>query len=198
MKHISVAVGAVVLGACASVGGGNWVTLVDGQSGLDNWNRVGDANWRAEGGAIVADRGKGGFLVSKNAYADFEIRVEFWAETDTNSGLFIRCATPTNPGSLGSCYEINISDPHATTPTGGIVGVHSTLPYRVKSAGKWSRFDVLADGTHLVVKVNGETLTDVNDDKFREGALGLQAGGPTGSGPIKFRNIRIRPLRVTK
>ena len=120
---------------------------------------------------------------------------EFWSEEDTNSGLFIRCAAATNPGSLGGCYEINISDPHATTPTGGIVGVFSPLPRRIKSAGKWSRFDVVADGPHLVVKVNGETVTDVRDEKLREGAIGLQAGGPTGSGPVKFRNIRIRSIR---
>jgi hypothetical protein len=25
-----------------------WITLLDGASGLENWNRVGDANWRAE------------------------------------------------------------------------------------------------------------------------------------------------------
>ena len=31
----------------------NWVNLIDGEKGLDNFNRVGDANWRAEGGAIV-------------------------------------------------------------------------------------------------------------------------------------------------
>jgi hypothetical protein len=116
--------------------------------------------------------------------------------TDSNSGLFIRCAPPTSPSGLGSCYEINISDPHATSPTGSIVGVHSTLPDRVQSAGKWSRFDVVADGSHLVVKVNGETTTDARDEKLREGAIGLQAGGPTGSGPIKFRNIRIRPLKT--
>jgi hypothetical protein len=54
---------------------------------------------------------------------------------------------------------------------------------------------VLADGPHLVVKVNGETLTDVRDEKLKDGAIGLQAGGPTGSGPIKFRNIKIRPLQ---
>jgi len=43
-----------------------WITLIDGAKGLENWNRVGDANWRAEDGAIVADKGKGGFLVSKS------------------------------------------------------------------------------------------------------------------------------------
>ena len=48
---------------------------------------------------------------------------------------------------------------------------------------------MLADGPHLVVKVNGETLTDARDEKLREGAIGLQAGGPTGSGPIKFANV---------
>ena len=68
----------------------------------------------------------------------------------------------------------------------------------MKTAGTWSRFDVVADGQHLVVKVNGETITDVRDMKLTEGAIGLQAGGPTGSGPIKFRNIRIRPLPSTK
>ena len=36
-----------------------WVTLIDGTRGLENWNRIGDANWRAEDGAIVADKGKG-------------------------------------------------------------------------------------------------------------------------------------------
>jgi len=188
-----------------------WVSLFDGKT-LNGWTTIGGVKWTVVDGALSAEPASQkieptgaskqtwpqGFLRSVGSYGDFELTAEFYSEEDTNSGLFIRCATPTNPGSLGSCYEINISDPHATTPTGGIVGVHSPLPYRVKSAGKWSRFDVLADGTHLVVKVNGETLTDANDDKFREGALGLQAGGPTGSGPIKFRNIRIRPLPARK
>src|SRR5438309_2301513 len=71
-----------------------WTTLIDGATGLDNWNRVGDANWRAEGGAIVADKGKGGFLVSKNSYKDFQIRAEFWADHTTNSGVFLRCTDP--------------------------------------------------------------------------------------------------------
>ena len=45
------------------------------------------------------------------------------------------------------------------------------------------------------VEVNGETLTDANDGKLTEGAIGFQGGGPTGSGVVKFRNIKIRPLK---
>ena len=119
---------------------------------------------------------------------------EFWADPNANSGLFIRCGQPSATGGLGTCYEINISDNHAVSPTGSIVGVHSTLPARVKSMGKWSLFEVRAQGNHLVVKVNGETTVDAHDDKFTRGALGLQAGGPNGPGLIKFRNVRVRPL----
>ena len=184
-----------------------WISLFDGKT-LNGWTVIGDVKWSVVDGALsaepalqkIAPTGASkqtwpqGFLRTTASFSNFEMTAEFWSEEDTNSGLFIRCQTPANPGSLGSCYEINISDPHATTPTGGIVGVFSPLPHRVKSAGKWSRFDVLADGPRLVVSVNNEKITDVSDNKFTSGAIGLQAGGPTGSGPVKFRNIRIRPL----
>jgi len=188
-----------------------WVSLFDGKT-LNGWTVVGGVSWTVVDGALSATPASQkvpptgdskqtwpqGFLRSAGTFSDFEMTAEFWNEEDSNSGLFIRCQTPANPGSLGSCYEINISDPHATSPTGSIVGVHSTLPHRIPTVGKWSRFDVVADGPHLVVKVNGETATDSNDEKFKDGAVGLQAGGPTGSGPIKFRNIKVRPLRPGK
>jgi len=76
------------------LGGPGWTTLIDGGNGLDNWNVIGDANWRVQDGAIVADKGTAGFLVSKNSYKDFSIYAEFWAATDTNSGIFIRITDP--------------------------------------------------------------------------------------------------------
>ena len=71
-----------------------WITLFDGTSAsLNNWNRVGTANWRLEDGAVVADKGEkgGGYLVSKNSYKDLMIRAEFWVSDDANSGIYIRC-----------------------------------------------------------------------------------------------------------
>jgi hypothetical protein len=202
----------------ASEKAAGWISLFDGKT-LDGWNSIGEIRWSVVDGAMVADPGSqpaskvqpppanlsktpitwaSGFLRSVATFADFEMTAEFWSEENTNSGLFIRCAVPTGQSSLGGCYGINISDPHAASPAGSIVGVHSTLPNRVKSAGRWSRFDVTAEGPHLVVKVNGETTTDARDEKLKDGALGLQAGGPTGSGIIKFRNLKIRPLRPVK
>ena len=114
---------ALALAGCASgPSGPGWVTLIDAGQGLDNFNRIGDANWRSEGGLVVADRGKGGFLVSKAAYRDFAIHAEFWAETDTNSGIFIRLSDP-NTVTAANSYEVNIWDirPDPKYGTGGIV-----------------------------------------------------------------------------
>lgn len=199
MKHISAAVAVIVLAACATTGGGNWVTLVDGQSGLDHWNRVGDANWRAEGGAIVADKGKGGFLVSKNAYADFEIRAEFWAATDTNSGIFIRCADPTKI-TAATCYEVNIWDirPEPKYGTGAIVDVAAVpVPIANKAGGRWNTYEITARGPRLTVKLNGVTTVDVEDRKLASGAFALQYGPGANNaqgGPIKWRKVQIRSL----
>src|ERR1700704_3733547 len=109
MKRLLV-LGVVLLAGCATVDNWmGWTTLVDGDKGLENFNRQGDANWRAEDGAIVADKGKGGFLVTKNSYKDFKIHAEFWADHTTNSGIFIRAANPAKIGA-DSSYEVNIYD----------------------------------------------------------------------------------------
>src|SRR5450759_3269950 len=111
MKRLSViamgllVVAFTVFGCATQPYGSGWVTLIDGDKGLENWNRIGDANWRAEGSAIVADKGKGGFLVSKNSYKDFEIYAEFWDETDTNSGIFLRASDPNKIGADNS-YDV--------------------------------------------------------------------------------------------
>ena len=85
---------AAALAGCASMSGST--VLVDGTRGLDNFNRVGDANWSAMDGAIQATAGgkDPAYLVTKVPYTDFMIRVEFWASDNANSGVFLRCQNP--------------------------------------------------------------------------------------------------------
>jgi hypothetical protein len=189
----------LVFGCATQPGGTGWVTLVDGDKGLENWNRLGDANWRAEGGVIVADRGKGGFLVSKDSYKDFEIRAEFWAETDTNSGIFLRISDPNKVGA-DSSYEVNIWDirPDPIYATAAIVDVAKVpVPTVYKAGGKWNTFEIAAKGAQLTVKFNGVETVNVQNSKFASGPIALQYGagvkGVTG-GPIKWRKVQIRPL----
>ena len=204
MKRLSVitmgllVVGSTVLG-CAQMSGSQagWTTLIDGTSGLDNWNRIGDANWRAQDGAIVADSGKGGFLVSKNSYRDFEIRAEFWADHTTNSGIFIRLSDPSKITDKNS-YEVNIYDqrPEPAYGTGAIVNFATVSPMP-KAGGKWNTYEITAKGSQVTVVLNGTRTVVLQDTQFPQGPFALQYGsGPQGAvgGPIKWRKVQIKPL----
>jgi hypothetical protein len=180
-----------------SSGGGGWETLIDGNKGLENFNPIGDANWRAEGGAIVADKGKGGNLVSKNSYKDFQIRAEFWADHMTNSGIYIRCTDPAKVSST-SAYEVNIYDqrPEPSYGTGAIVDVAKVVPMP-KAGGKWNTYEITARGSRMIVVLNGVQTVDVQNGKFPQGPIALQFGnGPKDApgGAIKWRKVQIRAL----
>ncbi len=200
LLKLALLVPVVGLVACANTQpGSGWVTLVDGDKGLDNWTTIGDANWRAEGGAIVADKGKGGYLVSKKTYRDFEIHAEFWAATDTNSGIFIRLTDPAKINADNS-YEVNIWDirPDPKYATASIVNFAPVpVPIVHKAGGRWNTLQIQARGDELVVRFNGLQTVNIRNGQFANGAFALQYGGGVSgatSGPIKWRKVEIRSL----
>jgi hypothetical protein len=173
--------------------GANWVTLLDGTTGLDNWIRVGDANWRAVDGTIQADQKTdkaNSFLVTKNSYTDFRIRAEFWVSDDANSGIYMRCADIKNLTDR-TCYEANIFDqrPDPTFGTGSIVHLSPVSPMP-KAGGKWNTYDVTVKGSRVTVRLNGVVTADIQDSKLTSGPIALQYA----AGVVKFRKVQITPL----
>ena len=189
---------ATALAGCAAMSGmtgGGWTPLFDGKT-LDGFERVGDANWRIEGGAAVADKGTG-FLLTRQEYGDFHLRVEFYAESDSNSGLFIRCSNRQKI-TAAECYEANIWDtrPGQEYATGGIVDVAKVDPVP-KAGGKWNTMEVIAKGDHLVVMLNGQKSSEARHGKHAKGPIGLQRApgvNKEAATPIKFRKVEIRAL----
>jgi len=188
---------ALAAGGCADMPSGKgddgWVTLLDGTSGLENWNRVGGANWHAQDGAIVADgsSSKGSsFLMTKNAYSDFELRVEFWVSDDANSGIYMRCSDLAKITDR-TCYEANIFDQRKdpTYGTGAIVHLAPIKPMP-KAGGKWNVYEITVKGDHMALMLNGVRTVEARDAKFKTGPIGLQYA----AGVVKFRKVQIRPL----
>lgn len=185
--------GLTVFGCAHQSRDAGWITLLDGSSSsLENWTPVGDANWRLVDGVLQVDkRGKViSVLLSKNSYADFQLRAEFWVDAEANSGIYIRCTDP-NKISSASAYEVNIYDqrPDPSYGTGAIVGVAKVSPMP-KAGGQWNTFEITAKGPHLIVIMNGNKTVDVQDSKFASGRIGLQYD----KGVVKFRKVEIKPL----
>ncbi len=172
-----------------------WISLFDGKN-LDSFTPIGDANWRIEDGSVVADKGNG-FLVTKNSYGDFQLRVEFWADEDANSGIYIRCSDPQKITATNS-YEVNIYDkrPEPAYGTGAIVDLAKVEPMP-KAAGKWNVYEITAKGPTFTVVLNGQkTVDSAEDRKFANGPFALQyaPGVVKDKGVIKFRKVELKPL----
>jgi hypothetical protein len=169
---------------------------------FDGFDKIGTANWRVEGGALVADRGNG-LLVTRRAYGDFQLHAEFWVDTATNSGIFIRCTDP-NTITATNAYEVNIWDerPEQNYGTGAIVGVSAVNPMP-RAGGRWNTFDITARGDSFTVILNGQKTVDgARDAKHASGRIALQhgdgvkdaAGVVNDRGVVRFRKVEIRTL----
>jgi len=165
-----------------------FTSLIDGVS-LNGWNIVGDANW-VIGKGIIEGNKPTGFLLSTNSYKNFIIRAEFWAESNTNSGIFIRIQDPKKIAAASS-YEVNIWDtrPGQEYATGAIVDVAKVNPIH-KAGGRWNTMEIVANGSQLKVSMNGVVTSEANNSKFSEGPIALQSAG----GIIKFRKLEIKPI----
>jgi hypothetical protein len=177
---------------------GGMVVLLDGtEKSLGNFSQAGNANWRVGpgeqngGSTIYADLGNG-FLVTKESYDNFRIRAEVYVDATHNSGIFIRCEDPQEPGA-DSCYEVNIFDtrPDKSYGTGGIVNVPgATVNPMPTAANKWNVMEIEARGTNLIVRLNGQQTVNVNDSKHARGRIALQRG----AGKVMWRKVEIERL----
>lgn len=190
-----------------------WRDLLAGGD-LSQWqNAAGqqpNSGWVLDDG-VLARKGRGGYIWSKDRFGDFVLELEF--KTEGNSGVFIRTDNLKNPVQTG--LEIQILSP-VDKPTKGSCGaVYNCLaPTKEMSrAGEWNKMSIRALDNELSVTINGEKIVDMDlnrwtephrnpdgtQNKFstpikdfkREGHIGFQDHGH----PVAYRNARIKPLK---
>ena len=167
-----------------------WIRLFDGQS-MIGWKNTGSADWAVKDGELVANTGEPGLLVTQVRFSDYEIELEYFASEQTNSGVFLRTPEkPTDPAK--DCYELNIAPTDNPFPTGSLVArakVDESIDE--PNVGEWNTLHALVDQNRIQAWVNGQQSVDYTDDTgLTSGRIGLQFR----EGPIRFRNIRIRPI----
>lgn len=166
-----------------------WILLFDGATSF-GWQPRGEARWVVSGNTVSPIPGSGkGFLCTNTEFANFRLKADFWVDGTANSGVFLRCP-PTGEITSKNAYEVNIYDRHDQWPTGSINDVARTTS-RPATVGRWNSYEITADGAHLVVRLNGQTVLNTTNSRAARGAIGLQYNG---EGEVKFRNIVLQPL----
>lgn len=166
-----------------------WIALFDGHS-LFGWTPQSQANWRVEDGAIHVDEGDKGLLTTHAQFGDYQLRLEFKADPQTNSGVFLHTPPKIGPeGVAQECYELNIAPPDNPFPTGSFV--QRQKAEGVEPAEGWRTFDVTLEGGKATVLLDGQKILEYEDPApLRRGRIGLQMN----EGKVAFRNIRLKPL----
>lgn len=166
-----------------------WILLFDGET-LFGWEAASDVDWKVSSGTILATEGEMGLLYTQSQFADYELKVDFRAEADTNSGVFLRTAAEcSDPAPGGDCLELNIAPPPHDFPTGSLVSRKKSDS--VTPGEEWHQFSIRLERTEVEVRFDGREILEYEDPSMPlRGYVGLQFN----QGAIEFRNVKIRPI----
>ena len=195
-----------------------WRTLFDGRS-VNQWrgfkrDRV-PAGWQVADGALIRV-GRGGDLITRDTFADFELALEWRVAEGGNSGIMYR-VTEAAAETYQTGPEMQVLDDanhpdgrSRLTAAGAVYGLYPAPAGVVKPAGEWNQAGIVVRGTRVEhwlngVKVAGYELGSpdwearVAASKFRKwpgygraaaGHIALQDHGDR----VAYRNIRIRTI----
>ena len=187
--------------------------LFDGTN-LNEWTGN-KKDYVVESGNIILypSQNFGGNLYTKDQFDNFIFRFEFMLTPGANNGLGIR--SPLEGDAAYGGMELQILDNEAPIYKdlqvyqyhGSVYGVIPAKRGYLKPVGEWNYQEVIADGDHIKVILNGTTILDGNireaskngtiDKRDHPGLLNKTGHiGFLGHGSlVKFRNIRIKPLK---
>jgi hypothetical protein len=180
-------------------------------NGKDLTGWVGDTDsYGVKDGVLFCRKNTGTNIYTENEYSNFILRFEFKLDPGTNNGLGIRTPLEGDAAYVGMELQVldntaeMYSNLHAYQYHGSIYGVVAAKRGALNPVGTWNVEEVIADGTHITVKLNGQTIVDADikeasqngtiDGKEHPGLLNKSGHiGFLGHGDyIEFRNIRLK------
>ena len=183
--------------------------IFDGKT-LDGWQ--GDIKgYAAENGILICKHPGGGRLFSAKEYANFAYRFEFKLTPGGNNGIAIR--SPLEGRTSRDGIEIQVIDNTADRYKnikpyqfhGSIYGMVPAKRGYLKPVGQWNSEEILCEGPHIKITLNGTVIVDANLDDIGETTIdGIEHPGRfrkkghigfLGHGSrVEFRNLRIKEL----
>lgn len=173
------------------------------------------AGWREVDGAITRVAA-GGDIVTRDTFANFELRLEWNVSAGGNSGIMYRVADGLDATYM-SGPEMQVLDDSAhadgrnrLTSAGSLYGLVAAPAGVVRPPGQWNEVRIIANGAHVEHWLNGQKVVEIElwTDAWRRLLAGTKFGdwpqfGEARAGRIAlqdhgdrvaFRNIRIKVL----
>ena len=191
---LSLAADAPPAGLSAEEAAQGFARIFDGQS-LQGWRGATDG-YVVENGVLVCQKKGGGRLLTEREFGDFIFRFDYRLEPGGNNGVSVRG------------HEIQILDDDAPQyknikPCQYHGSIYCMVPAKrghTLPAGQWNSEEIMCQGSHWKVTVNGAVIVDVDLATVAGGeALAKRTKGPLGflghGARVEFRNLRVKELR---
>jgi hypothetical protein len=195
------------------------IELFNGRD-LNGWDYVSadpqvsmDQVWSVQDGILTCKGTPVGAIYRGPAVTNFRMSVDYrWAPgaTPGNSGIFSRISLPPKPipqavevqlkhGSNGDVMGLQGRQVAAGQsrfftvkqhPVAGDIAGVKKLADLEKTAGEWNHIEILAQGAHYEVWINGQLANEADGVETLSGPVGLQSE----ENVVQFRHVRLTPL----
>jgi len=171
---------------------GGWISMFDGKT-LEGWKAADNAaSWSVRDGKITGDGERSHLFYMLHECANCEFQAEVKINHGGNSGMYFRAKFgPEWPAG----YEAQVNNTHSDwRRTGSLYGFADIKEQLIRDDTWWTQ-DVIANGNHIIIKVNDKVVVDYVDGKntHQKGLLALQQHNK--GSVVEFRNLRMRMLQ---
>lgn len=168
---------------------------------LDGWKIYGTEKWYVQDGELVCESGPNkeyGYLATNQNYKNFILELDFFQESDGNSGVFFRSSIE---GTKISGWQVEVAPP----------GLHSGGVYESYGRGwlikpdkkyddivkmmSWNKMKIKVLNENITTWINGKKMIQISDSKIGEanGSIALQIHDGGGI-KVRWRNIRVKEI----
>jgi hypothetical protein len=175
--------------------GGKWIKMFNGKD-LDGWKANEKAeNWKVQDGAIIVSGERSHLFWMLEECTNCEFKATIWLGKGSNSGMFFRARFMEG---WPEGYEAQVNNSH-TDPvrTASLYHFVKVFDQLVPDETWWTQH-IIANGNHIVIKVNDKVVVDTIEktNRFTKGYLAIQAHDPKST--AKYKDLMFRALPSSK
>jgi hypothetical protein len=168
-----------------------WKRIFDGKT-LNGWKaNESPESWSVQDGAIVGRGNRSHLFYMEQECENCEFKAMVKLNKGGNSGMYFRAVF--EPG-WPHGYEAQVNNSHKDpVRTGSLYNMVKIYEQLVPDDTWWEQH-IIADGNHIIIKVNGKTVVDYTDEKntYTKGYLAFQQHDP--GSVVMYKDVMMKVL----
>ena len=168
---------------------------------LNGWKIYGTEKWYVQDGELVCESGPNkeyGYLATNQNYKNFILELDFFQESDGNSGVFFRSSIE---GTKISGWQVEVAPPglhsggiYESYGRGWLIKPNKKYDDIVKMMS-WNKMKIKVLNENITTWINGKKMIQISDSKIGEanGSIALQIHDGGGI-KVRWRNIRVKEI----